>query len=290
MRSPLWTGAAGLAFALAASAAMAGDAPAPTPDKSGYSLVDPTPVADERGFCTDRPTKSTGACTVDAGHIQYETDLFNYTYDHAGGVTTQTWLAPNPTLKLGVTNTLDLEVNIAPFETVVTHQGKSTATQTGVGDLYLKAKWNLVGDDGGDFAFALAPYVKVPTASAGLGNGAVEGGLIAPLVFNLPAGWSLTVDPEVDVLANSEGRGDHANLAGLLSFSHPVSKTLTASIEVWSDVDFEPLGTVRQYSFDLGLAWIPASRPNVQIDGGVNLGLDRATPAAQAYLGLSQRF
>jgi hypothetical protein len=283
-------GAAAFLATTLAGAAWADNGAGAPPDKGGYTLFNPTPATAERAFCTDRPTKSTGACTVDAGHLQVETDLVNYTYDHQDGVTTQTWIAPNPTLKLGVTNTLDLEVNWAPFEQVETRGHGAHSSISGVGDVYLKAKLNLLGDDGGDVAFAIEPYVKAPTARAGLGNGAVEGGVIAPIVANLPAGWSLTVDPELDILQDAAGRGDHANLAGLLSFSHSVSKTLTASVEVWSDVDFEPQGTVRQYSFDLGLAWIPASHPNVQLDGGVNLGLDRQTPAAQAYVGLSQRF
>ncbi len=293
MRDRLSIGALALSLALA-GAARADDAatPAAAPDKSAYGVFDPTPTAQERALCTDRPTKSTGTCTVDAGHWQYETDLINYTDDHSGGVTTQTWLFTNPTLKLGVTNTLDIEVNMVPWETVTTHDHASGARTSisGIGDFYAKAKWNLLGDDGGDVAVALAPYIKAPTARAGIGNGAVEGGLIVPLVFNLPDGWQLTVDPEADVLANGAGRGDHANIAGLLSFGHPLSATLTASVEVWSDIDFDPAGVVRQYSFDLGLAWIPAKHPNVQLDGGVNLGLNAATPAAQAYLGLSQRF
>ena len=53
---------------------------------------------------------------------------------------------------------------------------------------------------------------------------------------------------------------------------------------------FDPGGTVTQASFDLGAAWIPAAHPNFQLDGGVNLGLNNQTPAAQAYVGVSQRF
>jgi hypothetical protein len=285
-----WAGAVALVAMMVAGGAWADDAAAPAPDKSGYTLFNPTPAAAERAFCTDRPTKSTGTCTVDAGHLQYETDLVNYTYDREGGVTTQTWLYTNPTLKLGVTNTLDLEVNMAPWETISTQSHGVKHSLSGIGDLYFKAKLNILGDDSGNVSVALAPYVKAPTARAGIGNGAVEGGLIVPVVIGLPDGWSLNIDPEIDALANEAGSGSHVNIAGLLSFSHPVSKTVTASLEVWTDQNFDPAGTVHQYSFDVGLAWVPASHPNIQLDGGVNLGLNSQTPAAQAYLGLSQRF
>ena len=58
---------------------------------------------------------------------------------------------------------------------------------------------------------------------------------------------------------------------------------MTASLEVWGDANVDPAGTVKQASFDLGAAWIPAKAPNFQLDGGVNLGLNRATPGVQAH-------
>ena len=69
-----------------------------------------------------------------------------------------------------------------------------------------------------------------------------------------------------------------------------MTKTVTVVVEVWGDANFDPAGTVNQASFDLGAAWIPAKLPNFQLDGGVNLGLNRATPGVQAYVGVSRRF
>lgn len=272
--------------------ALADDPSPPPPDKSGFTLFNPTPDADLRALCTDRPTKSTGACTVDAGHWQVESDVYNFTTATAGGATTTTQLFTNPTLKLGVTNTLDLEVNIAPYEQVSVHDAAAgtTVTASGAGDLFLRAKWALLGDDGGNLAIALVPYVKLPTAGRVLGNGAVEEGVLAPIVVSLPANWQLTMDPELDVLANQTGAGRHLNAIDLLSFSYPATKTVTLSAELWGDADFDPAGTTTQASFDLGAAWIPAKAPNFQLDGGVNLGLTRDTPQAQAYLGVSRRF
>jgi hypothetical protein len=68
------------------------------------------------------------------------------------------------------------------------------------------------------------------------------------------------------------------------------SKTVTVSLEACADGDFDPTSTVIQASFDLGAAWIPSAHPNFQLDCGVNLGLNNQTPAAQAYVGISQRF
>jgi hypothetical protein len=276
---------------LTAGAARADDAPAPPPpDKSGFTLFNPTPTDDLRSLCTDRPTKSTGPCTVDAGHWQVESDIYNWTQQSLGGVTTTTELFTNPTLKLGVTNTLDVEVNIAPYERITTRSGGVTTTAEGVGDLYLRAKWAPIGDDGGSFAFALVPYVKVPTASHSIGNGEVEGGVVAPIQFTLSNNLQVLFDPEIDVLADASGSGYHANTISLVSLTYPVSKTVNVSAELWGDANFDPSGTVSQASFDLGAAWIPAKQPDLQFDGGVNLGLNKATPGVQAYVGISHRF
>ena len=253
----------------------------PAPDGSAPTL---------RGLCTDRPTKSTGPCTVDAGHWQVESDLYNITVQRGVGVTTTTELFTNPTLKFGLTDTLDLEVNMAPYQRVTVKDHGSTAGVGGVGDLFLRMKANLLGDNGGMASVAISPFIKVPTAGRAIGNGAVEGGVIAPVQFNLAGGWQLLFDPEVDVLENAAGGGKHLNAIGLVSLSKGVSKAVTVSGELWTDANFDPSGTSRQYSADLGAAWIPRAAPNLQLDAGVNLGLNRATPDVQAYVGISRRF
>ncbi|MEO8812067.1 MAG: transporter [Caulobacteraceae bacterium] len=273
-----------VAAALAAAVALAAPGLATAQDAGAAGQL--------RALCTDRPTKSTAPCTVDPGHFQIESDLVNVTVDHSGGGSVTTWLATDPTLKYGLTPTLDVEAGIVPLAIVVTRDPVTGArtTRTGIGDLFLKAKWNLLGDDGGDVSLALNPFIKAPTATGGVGNGDLEAGLIAPVSINLPLKVQLTIDPEVDLLRNAANPGHHVNTSGLLGFSRPVSKAVTASAELWSDVNLDPLGTVTQASVDLGLAWIPSRRPNLQFDGGVNLGINHATPGVQAYVGISRRF
>lgn len=262
------------------------------PDKSIYTFLNPTPTDFERAFCTDRPTKSTGPCTVDAGHFQLESDVFNLTLDQSGGQNTNTFLFSNPTIKLGLTNTADIEVNVTPYEQVDVRDrlsGAQTHAQ-GVGDLYVRTKLSLIGDDGGVFALTLSPFVKLPTAAHGLGDGAVEEGLVIPMSFNLPQNWALNIDPEVDSLKNTADNGRHFNISGLVGLSRPVNKSVTLSLELWSDMNIDRYGTIRQYSFDLGAAWLSLRQPNLQLDCGINFGLNSVTPAAQFYSGVSQRF
>lgn len=263
---------------------------APAPDKSGYSLFNPTPDAALRGLCTDRPTKSTGPCTLDAGRLQVEVDLLDRTVQHLDGVRTRTDTFVTPTIKLGVTRQLDVELSYAPSIRVQTRASGTTETVQGGGDLVLRAKYNLVGADSGALAIAVSPFLKLPTAGRSIGNGKLEGGVVMPVQYTTADGVQLLTDPEVDILEDADGRGTHINLVNLISVTRPLSRTVSMSAELWTDTNFEPTRTVVQASLDLGLAWIPASLPTWQVDGGINFGLNRSTPVAQVYAGLSHRF
>jgi hypothetical protein len=282
--------AVGLFWVAGLAGASAQTDPAATAsDKSGYTLLDPVPDDELRSFCTDRPPKANLPCTVDAGHFQYESDIVNWTYAHEDGVITNTYLVTNPTLKLGLTNAVDFEVNIAPWEIVTTRSAAGKSDISGIGDLYLRAKVSLAGPEGGDFQAALIPYVKAPTARQGIGNGATEGGVIAPVSFTLPDDFTLLFDPEIDVLRNADDFGRHTNFQMLANVSHELSDTLTGYVELWGQADDDPNAPTKQASLDLSLSWIAWS-PNLQFDAGVNIGLTPTTPKAQPYIGISQRF
>jgi hypothetical protein len=91
-----------------------------------------------RAFNTDRPTKSNVLYTVDAGHFQYEGDLFICGYNNTSTPDTNTtaWTVGNPTFKLGLLNNVDFEVNFSFYNSVRATQvstGASAIAQ-GIGD------------------------------------------------------------------------------------------------------------------------------------------------------------
>jgi hypothetical protein len=283
------------------------------PDKSGYTLFNPTPDDQMRGFCTDRPIKADFACTVDAGHFQYESDMFNWTHAHNGSRTVDTYLYPNPTLKLGLTNRVDLELNMAPVETVSTKGALGKQSATGIGDLFVATKVNVAGPDGGAFQAAILPYVKIPTAKPGIGNGAVEGGVSAQTSTILSPDFTLQIGPELDIQHNTANAGMHPNFQLPVNLNYAVSSSVTAYVELWGQLDndptaaakqvsFTPEGTgtpkggsptaaSKQASFDLALSWVAWSDlPNLQLDIGTNIGLTSGTPRIQVYTGIAQRF
>ena len=262
-----------------------------SPDKSSYSLFNPTPDDQLRDLCTDRPPKANLPCTVDPGHFQYESAVFNWPRSISGGTTTDTFLYTNPTLKVGLTNTIDLEANMAPLERVVTRSASGQQGFEGVGDLYVRGKFNLAGPDGGDFQLAVIPYVKAPTGSPGVSNRAAEGGLIAPVSFALPEGFTLLFDPEFDMLRNANDFGHHANIQFLGNLSHALMENVTGYVELWGQENSDPIKPNKQASLDLSLAWLAWKKsPSLQFDLGANIGLTAATPRLQLYLGVSQKF
>ncbi len=244
-----------------------------------------------RSFSTDRPTKSYSPYTVDAGHWQYETDIVNWTYDryNESDVTTSNWLLANSVFKLGLTQHSDVEVGLSPVVINHTHDraAQTKNTNSGFGDVYTRIKYNLLGNDSGNYALAAVPYVKIPTASRDIGNRHWEGGIYAPFVAVLPQNWTLTLLTEYDQLENAALDGTHANYQNLVNVSHPIVKDVTGYAELWSGVNTDR-DADDQYSADFAVAWLV--HDNLQLDAGVNVGLNKATPDAQSYIGISQRF
>jgi hypothetical protein len=251
---------------------------------AALALAGTARAEDTKPICADRPTKGTAPCTVDPGRWQVEIDAADYTHDRSGGVTTETGVFAIANLKYGVSDRLDLELNLTPLQF---QQASGQGRAQGFGDITLRAKLAVLG---GANPVSLVPYLKVPTAGAGLGNGAVEGGMVVPISIGLPAGTTLSLDPEIDALKDQAASGLHPAYALAAGLSHPLSQTLTGTVELWGEANEEPAGHVRQASFDLGLSWIPMKDQNLQLDGGINLGLNRQTPGEQVYVGLSRRF
>jgi hypothetical protein len=250
------------------------------------AMAGPAFADDLAPICPDRPGKGTSPCTLATGHAQIEAGLFDESTQRRDGVTTDAGSAGSLLAKFGVSDSLDLEAGMALYQFQRVNDGATVTRQEGVGDLALHAKWNPL-EDGGRLALVLDPYLKLPTAGHGLGNGAVEGGLAVPISYDLGAGWSLAATPEADLLRDGTGGGYHANLANVVGLSRAFGP-LTLGAEIWGDQNLDPAGGVGQYSADANAALLVGN--DTQLDCGVNLGLNRATPDLELYFGISRRF
>lgn len=233
-------------------------------------------LADEDAICADRPGKATPTCTVPAGMLQIETGIVDWSRDHRVDAVELGATA----LKYGVNERLHLELDLPAYTSV-------DGGEDGFGDSALAFKYRLTKNSA-PVQLAVRPFVKIPTARHSLGNGMVEGGVavLADSTFaNSSIGWDIA--PEVDVVADADGNGYHLATVQAVSVGIPLSKRLTVSAELWGAWDFDPSGTVRQYSADLAAAFL-ISR-NAQLDAGVNFDLHGAADA-EAYTGIAVRF
>jgi len=291
-RSGLSAKLAGVVMALLALTPLArADDETKAPDKSGYTLLNPTPDDEMRKFTPDRPAKGFSVRTIDAGHFEVEMDTINYIYSKYLGIATHSVQTIDPTFKIGITNWADVEVQFNGLQASRSFGVESGATVengAGFGDIVLRTKINLIGNDAGPVGFAIIPYVKLPSSAPVISNGSVEGGLIAPLALRLPQDYLITLMTEVDALKDSANRRE-ANFVNLVGVSHPLPgvEGANATVELFSAVGSDR-ATPPIYSFDIGMNF--RIDKHTILDVGFNLGLNNAAPKVQIYTGISARF
>lgn len=279
LRKLMALAALGAGLALWAMPLAAQNAAVSTPEAE--AAPDPGPI------CTDRPTKSNAACTVPEGKVQIEADLFSWSRIGSGAARTDVLVYSNPTVKYGLGPSSDIQLNFAPLVEVRSRAGGQTVSQTGPGDLTMRFKQRLTGPEA--FAqIAVIPFIKAPTAQAGIGNGEWEGGVIVPVQVPLGAA-TLSLVPQAGLIAGALVPGDrHLEFQGVVNLAYPVAPRTTMAVELWTSQNWDPAGTVRQYSADAALSYL--LNDALQLDIGGNFGLNRATPDVQLYAGISARF
>ena len=261
--------------------------------KRGFHLFNPTPRALMREMSTDRPDVTESPFTVDAGHFQIETDLISTSYDRHNTEHTNTRAASTSiaavNFKAGLAHNADLQI-VLPFYNSVRTSDRTAGQETrndGFGDLAVRLKMNLWGNDGGRTAGAIMPFIKIPTAQDDLGNGAVEGGVILPLAVALPGGWGMGLMAEFDFNEDGDGRGRHTAFVDSITFSHSIAGNLGGYVEFVSILSTER-GADWVATVDLGLTY--GLTDDIQLDAGVNVGVTRAADDVQPFVGISWRF
>lgn len=229
-----------------------------------------------RDLSTDRPDTTESPYTVDAGHFQFEMEIANVTSD---GDDREFSLA-ELNAKIGLNARTDLQM-VLPFYSRVREGGE------GFGDVEIRLKRNIWGNDEGTTALAIMPFIKLPTANGDLGNGDYEGGIIVPFGFESPAGWSCAVMAEVDFESDEDGAGHH--LVGLVSATASRAVTENASFfcELVGLQSAESEAAFEAY-FNTGATWAIAA--NWQLDGGIRVGLTDASADFTPFLGISVKF
>lgn len=250
--------------------------------------VTPAVGASEQPICADRPSKSSGACTVPQGKWQIEAGLVDWSRDTSAGVRTDNVTWANTAIKYGISSNADIELWLTPLESVTIRGGGLREHHSSFGDTLVRVKYALTADNA-PVQLALDPFVKIPTANHMLGNGKVEGGLAAPAQIPLGKGpFTLSLQPELDLDADADGHGYHAATQQVFNLGFAASDKLNLSTEIWAMWNWDPQGTGREFSWDGAAAYLVTR--DLQLDAGANFGLNRETPDLEIYTGVSLRF
>jgi hypothetical protein len=251
-----------------------------------YSLFHPVPKERMREMETDRPGITESPFTVDAGHFQYETDLINLEKESSDTKKQKTLLLNHFNLKMGLTGGLSLQLGLESFgsqkETDLATGEKTTTT--GIGNMNVRVKQNLLGNDGGKFAIAIMPYLNIPTAKYESGS-RVEAGLILPMQLELPSDWKLSMQLEGDRLKDTEGDALHTEFLQAVTISHEIIKDLDGMGETYYTYNFKD----HSWANYLNGALQYGLGKNFKVDAGLSYGIQHDAEKTY-YLGMAVRF
>jgi hypothetical protein len=244
--------------------------------------------AGQSPICAARPGKATPACTVPAGRVQTETGLADWSVTRESGSRAISLVIGETTLKLGLTDHSDIEVDVTPWQRTELKSDGLKESSSGFGDIFVAYKHRLTADETALQVAALTG-IKLPTAKRALGNRKVEASLLLPVSYSIPGSrFSLGTTPELDWNADADGHGYHVAMAQVVSVGWAASDRLSVSAELWGQWNWDPAATVKQYSADASLAYLVSN--DLQLDAGAKLGLNRNTPDIELYAGISARF
>lgn len=266
---------AALVLLLAASTGRAADS------DEHYDLFHPVPTDKLGPMVTDRPGQTNGPFTVAPGHLQIETGVINYTYDHRSDFQRLDVFSQTE-FRVGLAPNWEISFVVNPFS----WQRQQGVSSSGIGDTTVQGKWTAWSDASGNTALGVIPFISLPTAQNGLGAGGTEGGVFFPFATPLPAGFSLGVMPGAFGARNPNG-GYHTQVQASASLSRTLVGNLSAFGEFAASIDpmhaSDWIGTI-----DFGLIYLIT--PNLQLDVGMNVGVTRAANDINPFLGLSVRF
>lgn len=225
-----------------------------------------TARAQLRELSTDRPDQTESPYSVDAGHVQIESEVVSYGVTHEAGATLSEMHLMNMNVRVGVTDAMDAQLVVLPFVMLRTEDPTGSHSVEGFGDTAVRAKINVIGNDSGAFALALLPFVTLPTASeSALRAPRVEYGLAVPLGLALPADFALGVMEELDLVSGE--RNDYVfELTQTITIGHALIGELGGFTELASTVSFEG-GTDASLELHGGLTY--GVTDDIQLDAGV---------------------
>jgi hypothetical protein len=236
--------------------------------------------AELRPLMPDRPDRGDSPTTVDAGHLQIETEVMAYAQQQGDQERVETFRWGGTEFRLGLTDQTDFEVLTESFVSTRTESGENSESVSGYGGTTFRFKHNIVGNDEGKFALGLVPFTRLSATSP-----IQEWGLGAPMSFDFNSDYSLGFSNEWGRREYNEGLKDRVSTSLSLSRSWP--KRITSFLEYWQL--WTPSGDL-PLSSAIGIGGSLGMGRNTALDLGVHFGLNKDTEDLFPFSGFTQRF
>ena len=265
------------------------------PDKRQYNLFNPTPSECLREFEPDRPDLTDNPFTVDAGHVQVETDLVNYSLSRPDedGTVTEKFLFGSTDIRVGITNNTEVDFLVQPINAVRRQFDDPPRDDWAAGPdtLEIGFRHNIYGNDtfekSSRTALGIRPFIEIPTVRNGVGEEDVEGGVSVLFAAQLTDRFEVEMMTEYDFIKNEERSGYHVEYFNSGNVSYQWNSKLSTYVEVatlFGNVD-DSSGIVL---LGFGILYQPVE--NLQIDFGSNFGVTDASDRINPFVGVTKRF
>lgn len=224
--------------------------------------------------------------TVEPGKWLIEADLYAVAFDRhtyqRDGVHYRSTYVGSWLLSTGVTAKVDVQCGLETWREERASGDGWSERGRGVGDAWLRAKWNFAGDEESGPAWALLPYVKLPLADRDIGNGRGEPG--CALVFGRPLEDDRWCNATLGLDWLDDGGGGRSlGYYGSLAVTWPCCRGFSAYAEAVAWVNAE---ATREWSGELGLGLTREVGRGITLDLAVYLGVTRAAPDVTPVLRL----
>lgn len=232
-------------------------------------------VAQEARFCPNRPDLGSGACTTEPGRVLVEMSVLDAERDPDGDTT----LIGDVLVRTGLGVSTELQIGWTALG--LARGGSERAT--GIGDIRLGLRQNLIDPTGERFAVAVEPFVTLPVGRQPIGRDGASYGVVVPVGIPLNDSWDLGLTGQASAEPDGDGRGRHLALLGIAGLGYTVSEEVSVVGELSIERDDDPDDATTELLAAGSIAWRP--RELLQFDLLVAAGLNRAAPDVRVALG-----
>lgn len=230
--------------------------------------------------------------TTERGRFMIEFTPISYSYDRRSADDTSRRIETYNVglfVKYGILDNLDLQIgtDVFAWSREKDRDSGDREIDRGFGDLTVRAKLNLWGNDEGETAGAIMPFIILPTATGGVGDPCVRAGVMLPTLFEFADRWTFEATPSIAAIRNSEDNAYEAELGTLFV----LTRELAPGLDIFTE--FEATITTER-----GDPWVGTTGVGLTIELNsdtvlepvINFGLNRAADDYAFSLAIVRRF